>query len=77
MFFGEQNIEFGDIHVEEGKEVQIVKYVSMYSERECPTYELHSTIKKEIEGFVHTGFENELKLHEEVYHNMWEMLISK
>ena len=70
--FGEQNIEFGDIHVEEGKEVQIVKYVSMYSERECPTYELHSTIKKEIEGFVHTGFENELKLHEEVYHNMWE-----
>ena len=48
--FGEQSVEFGDIHVEEGKEVEIVKYVSMYTERECPAYALHTTIEKEIEA---------------------------
>ena len=60
--FGEQSVEFGDIHVEEGKEV----------ERECPAYALHTTIEKEIEGFVETGFDQELKAHEDVYKNMWE-----
>ena len=81
--FGEQSVEFGDIHVEEGKEVEIVKYVSMYTERECPAYALHTTIEKEIEastgkplppveGFVETGFDQELKAHEDVYKNMWE-----
>ena len=70
--FGEQSVEFGDIHVEEGKEVEIVKYVSMYTERECPAYALHTTIEKEIEGFVETGFDQELKAHEDVYKKMWE-----
>ena len=44
----------------------------MYTERECPAYALHTTIEKEIEGFVETGFDQELKAHEDVYKKMWE-----
>ena len=31
-----------------------------------------TSIEKEIEGFVETGFDQELKAHEDVYKNMWE-----
>ena len=31
-----------------------------------------TSIEKEIEGFVETGFDQELKAHEDVYENMWE-----
>ena len=46
--------------------------MSRYTERECPAYALHTTIEKEIEGFVETGFDQELKAQEDVYENMWE-----
>ena len=44
--FGEQAVEFGDVPVTEGETVRLVKYVSMYTERECPAYALHTTIKR-------------------------------
>lgn len=70
--FGEQAIEFGDFTVSKGETVRLVKYVSMYTERECPAYALHTTIKEELDRFVSDGFTRELQLHEEIYDAMWE-----
>ncbi len=48
--------------VTEGETVRLVKYVSMYTERECPAYALHTTIKEEIDPLWRTvwkqNFEN-------------------
>lgn len=70
--YGEQCVEFGDVHVTEGQCVELVKYVSMYTERECPAYALHTTIEQEINAFVEDGFDKELNAHMAVYHDMWE-----
>ena len=70
--FGEQAVEFGDVLVTEGETVRLVKYVSMYTERECPAYALHTTIKEEVDHFMEDGLETELRFHENVYDAMWE-----
>jgi len=70
--FGEQAVEFGDFPVTEGETVRLVKYVSMYTERECPAYALHTTIKEEVDHFMEDGLETELRFHENVYDAMWE-----
>ena len=70
--FGEQAVEFGDVPVTEGETVRLVKYVSMYTERECPAYALHTTIKEEVDHFMEDGLETELRFHENVYDAMWE-----
>lgn len=70
--FGEQAVEFGDVHVKEGECVRFVKYVSMYTERECPAYALHTTIKDEVDRFAGEGFGAELEKHAKVYEKMWQ-----
>ena len=44
----------------------------MYTERECPAYALHTTIKEEVDHFMEDGLETELRFHENVYDAMWE-----
>lgn len=70
--FGEQAVEFGDFTAEQGQCVEIVKYVSMYTERDCARYSLHTKVKEEIDAFLEDGFEKELEAHGQVYQNMWE-----
>ena len=70
--FGETANEFGDFTVEQDETVTVIKYVSMYTERECPAYALHTTIKEEIDRFMEDGFQKELDLHAAVYDKMWE-----
>ena len=70
--FGEQASEFSDVSVREGQCVEIVKYVSMYTERECPAWNLHTRIEEEIRSFCKDGFDAELEAHASVYDKMWE-----
>lgn len=70
--FGEQAVEFGDFHMEEGETAEVIKYASMYTEREAKQFELHTKVKEEIEAFIQVGFDQEQKAHEAVYANMWE-----
>lgn len=70
--FGEQAVEFGDFTAEEGECVEIVKYVSMYTERDCARYALHTSVKEETDSFMEAGFEKELEGHCAVYAKMWE-----
>lgn len=70
--FGEQAVEFADMTVEKGECVELVKYVSMYTERECPRYALHTKVKEEIDQFVRDGFDVELDAHCQVYGQMWD-----
>lgn len=70
--FGEQTIEFQDFDAEQGVTTEITKYASIYTERDLPKYELHSTVKNEIDAFVERGFEQELAEHFKVYEEMWK-----
>lgn len=70
--FGEQAVEFGDFRLEQGETAEIIKYVSMYTQREVKAFEIHTSIKNEIDAFMETGFDRELKVHEAVYANMWK-----
>lgn len=70
--FGEQAVEFGDFTARQGECIELVKYVSMYTERECPCDVLYSSVKKEINRFRAAGFEREFQEHSGVYEEMWE-----
>lgn len=70
--FGEQAVEFGDFTAEEGECIRLVKYASIYTERECPAYGLHVAVEKEIQAFGEEGFQEELEKHAGVYEKMWE-----
>lgn len=70
--FGETAVEFQDFDAEEGKAVEVVKYASVYTEREVPDYELHCRVRDEIKGFAADGFEMEMSRHIEVYARMWD-----
>lgn len=70
--FGETAVEFQDFTVQEGKTVEVVKYASVYTEREAFDFELHSRVRDEIAGFMKDGFDGELNRHMEVYSRMWE-----
>lgn len=69
--FGEQAVDFADFHIAQGETAEIIKYVSMYTEREVRQFELHTSVRSEVEAFVKTGFEEEQKAHEAVYQEMW------
>ena len=70
--FGEQAVEFADFIAEAGQCVELVKYVSMYTERECPPELLHDTIRKEAEAFAMEGYDGEFECHCQIYDNMWQ-----
>lgn len=70
--FGETAVEFCDFDGTEGRTVELVKYASIYTEREVPDYELHCRVRDEINAFASGGFEKELSCHEAVYEKMWE-----
>ena len=70
--FGEQAVEFADFTAEEGSCVELVKYVSMYTERECRAEALHGMICGEVESFMKDGYDTELSLHCQVYDRMWQ-----
>lgn len=70
--FGERAVEFKDFGAEEGKTVEVVKYASIYTEREVLGHELSRRVRDELSAFVKEGFEPELRRHEEAYERMWE-----
>lgn len=70
--FGEAAVEFQDFDAEEGKTVEVVKYASIYTEREAFDFELHCLVRDEIAGFAADGFEGELNRHIKVYEHMWD-----
>lgn len=70
--FGETAVEFQDFDAVEGRTVEVVKYASVYTEREVPDYELCCRVRDELAGFVSDGFEKEMNRHMEVYGRMWE-----
>lgn len=70
--FGEQAVEFGDFHIKQGETAEVVKYVSMYTQREVQTFEIHTSIRQEVDAFIETGFDAERAAHEAIYETMWK-----
>lgn len=70
--FGETAVEFQDFNAAEGKTVELVKYASLWTEREAPDYEIHCRVRDEVAAFAEDGFDREFRCHKEVYARMWE-----
>lgn len=70
--FGEQAVEFADFKAEEGRCVELVKFVSMYTEMGCPEETLQEAVYRELSGFEKEGYSAELSRHLEVYERMWQ-----
>lgn len=70
--FGEQAVEFLDFDVTEGETLTLVKYASMYTEREVEESKIKSAIQKEIQDFQADGFFKEFEKHKQVYEQMWD-----
>jgi len=70
--FGEQAVEFRDFELEQGSTAIITKYASVYTERERQRNHLKECVSREIDDFIKSGFEAEIKDHTAVYARMWE-----
>ncbi|MDO4620422.1 MAG: glycosyl hydrolase family 65 protein [Lachnospiraceae bacterium] len=70
--YGESAVEFGDLHLAQGQTAEIVKYIAIYTERECPAEELLRRTAGEIEQFRITGFAGELAQSAAEYALLWE-----
>lgn len=71
--FGETAIEFQDFHVQEGKTIELIKYVSIYTQREVKKEDLQAETAKEIRRFIGDGFQKEMNCHSSVYAGMWDL----
>ncbi len=70
--YGETAIEFLDCDVTENETVEIIKYVSIYTQREVNSEKIKENVSAEIDNFIKDGFQNEIDLHKEVYLKMWD-----
>lgn len=70
--FGEQAVEFNDFDAVQGETTEIIKYVSIYTERDVPREEVKSSVQKEIKEFTEAGFDKEFEDHMKVYEQLWE-----
>ena len=70
--FGEVALEFADCKVKEGKTVEILKYVSVFTEKDCERAVIRPSVFKELESFRDRGFTEEHRAHKKVYDAMWK-----
>lgn len=70
--FGETAVEFGDFHTKQGQTTELIKYVSIYTQREQETIKLCTSVEEEIQTFKKQGFSEEYQEHAAVYKKMWE-----
>ena len=70
--FGEVALEFADCKVKEGKTVEILKYVSVFTEKDCERAAIRPSVFKELESFRDRGFTEEHRAHKKVYDTMWK-----
>lgn len=70
--FGEVGVEFADFMGQKGECVELIKYATMYTERDYLKESLYDSVKREVEDFIKTGFDKELKEHEKIYATMWQ-----
>ncbi|XCP85238.1 glycosyl hydrolase family 65 protein [Roseburia hominis] len=69
--FGEQAVEFLDFDAAEGKTYEVVKYVSIYTEREKCKEEIKEAISRTVQEFAAEGFTKEFEKHTQVYEKLW------
>lgn len=69
--FGETAVEFLDFDAEKGETIEVVKFASIYTQREHPAFELHTKVRDEIACFVETGISKELEAHQAIYEKLW------
>lgn len=70
--FGEQSVEFFDMNVQMGEQIEITKYCSIFTEREDPEDQILNKVKETVDGFRIRGFEKELENHCKIYEKMWD-----
>lgn len=69
--FGEQAVEFLDFDAVQGETAELVKYVSIYTEREKEKEEIKEAVSRTVQEFAADGFDREFAAHCQVYERLW------
>lgn len=69
--FGEQAVEFLDFDAAKGETYELVKYVSIYTEREKRKEEIKEAVSRTAQEFAAEGFTKEFEKHTQVYEKLW------
>lgn len=71
--FGEMAIEFNDCKVKQQETIRIVKYASIYTQREIDKTLIKSRVKRELLNFSIDDMDSELNKHYKKYNQLWDM----
>lgn len=71
--FGEKSIEFADVKVKAGENINFIKYIAVYTENDVHKDEIKSCVTNEISSFTDNGFFEELSDHCQIYNKLWDM----
>ena len=71
--FGEKSIEFADVKVKAGENINFIKYISVYTENDVRKEEIKKCVTKEVTDFIENGFCEELREHCFEYNKLWDM----
>lgn len=70
--FGEQAVEFLDFDAVQGETAELVKYVSIYTQREKSKTEIKEAVRRTVQTFDAEGFDGEFERHCQVYERLWD-----
>lgn len=70
--FGEIALEFADCELEAGKTIEILKYVSVFTEKDCEREKIQDSVFRELQSFQEQGFQEEHEVHKKIYDLMWK-----
>lgn len=71
--FGEKSIEFADIKVKAGENINFIKYITVYTENDVHKEEIKKCVTKEVTDFIENGLYKEIADHCLEYSKLWDM----
>lgn len=70
--FGEQAVEFNDFDACQGETTELIKYVTIFTEREVKKEEIKKSASEEMQKFMDVGFDAEFEAHLSKYEDLWK-----
>ena len=71
--FGEKSIEFADVKVKAGENINFIKYIAVYTENDVHKEEIKKCVTKEVTDFIENGLYKEIADHCLEYSKLWDM----
>ena len=71
--FGEKSIEFADVKLKAGENINFIKYIAVYTENDVHKEEIKKCVTKEVTDFIENGLHKEIADHCFEYSKLWDM----